>query len=137
MKPLKQLFAERIYEDLVEINLSIHQHLCDEVNLTSINSSMARQNIEFIRNMNPNQRQIFYNHARRITIDALSSLLAIIDDAMPLEDFPTGSFELRFGSHIKTNLSGSLRDLFWQAAERHEGVQPDGQSFTTQSSKRS
>ncbi len=120
MKKLDEKFVRKIYEEVIDDNLTYYKSAYDNLEISEDLPAETKADILFVQSLSNENKTIFHAHMKQVMIDTISNLFGIIDGSSYLEGFNDGDFELKYGAQIKSTISGDLQDLFLEHVEENQ-----------------
>lgn len=109
--------ASQLYAVIVQGNTKLYSEILQNTERKDASDQYWRLALQFYDSLGEEQRRVLISVMRQVTIDAISSMLAIVDGTTPLEA-PFGTAHIMITSEASgTRLSGHLQDLFLALVE--------------------
>jgi hypothetical protein len=107
-------FAIRLRKGVVEENTLIYRDLFSGTPVEKASDAYWRRAIKLFAALSKEQKEVFFEVIRQVTVDTTSNILGVIDGVSTLEDVRE-ELELSLG---RDRISGDLQSLFLAEEER-------------------
>lgn len=100
---------------MVEENASSYRQLFTETSLSKVSNPYWKRALTLFNSLNIEQREIFFEVIRQVTVDTAANVLGVIDEVNMLDGI-NEEFLLTAGGNAKLN--GDLQSLFLLSEEK-------------------
>ena len=109
-----QKFVSQLRKEIVNENTTIYCGLFSNTLIKNATDPYWKRALELFGKLSPEEKEVFFEVIRQITVDTTSNVLGVIDGVNTLQGI-NGEFELRLDGK---KLSGDLQSLFLVEEER-------------------
>ena len=113
MEMTPETFVEGIIEDTVNSDWNIYVDLFNKTDMKDVTDEYWKRAIVFYNKIDVKDRDVFFSILKQVNIDAISSMLGLLDGVFRLKN-QDEAFELKY-SGIKLN--ECLQDIFLEKIE--------------------
>jgi len=111
----KNDFVEKLYNLVAKDNLEIYKELFSNTDISEATDPYWKESLQLYKNLTDEDKLVFFKVLRQAGIDAVSSILALLDGVTSLEG-QDDEFSLTF-KKANERLNGDLQDLFLEFDE--------------------
>lgn len=111
----KKDFSEKVYELIVKEDMNIYRELFNIKDMSTVTDSYWKEAIELYKGLSDKNKEVFFDIIKQVSVDAVSSILALIDGVTFLEG-QDDELNLTF-ENTNEKINGDLQDLFLECHE--------------------
>lgn len=112
MEPIDFVIAVR--KSIIDSNLEIYYETFNNTQIEKVTDPYWKKALLFFNNLNPAQKEFFFEIIKQIEIDTVSNFLGILDGHSALENHQD---EFRLFANDNKKINGDLQDIFLQLHE--------------------
>ncbi len=112
-------FVNEIFNQVITGGMNVYQDLFSNTDLENVTDEYWKRALAFFNNLGEQERTVFFEIVRQISVDTTAEILAILDGVSRLEH-QEEEFSLTVENSSEP-LNGDLKDIFLELEEDFDG----------------